>query len=78
MSLNHNKKTEHALCCNKTCATAVVSKEQNDKLINISWELFNCLNDDENLLKNIITGMRCRYGMGWYSYDTETKEQSLQ
>jgi len=42
--------------------------------VTVSQELFDCLNADENFLKNVITGDET-----WvYGYDVETKVQSSQ
>ena len=46
---------------------------QKENCVIVSQGLFDCLNADENVLKNVITGDE-----SWvYSYDVETKVQSL-
>ena len=52
----------------------LLTDEQKENRVTVSQELFDCLNADENFLKNVVTGDET-----WvYGYDVETKVQSSQ
>jgi len=52
----------------------VLTEDQKANHVNISQELLDCVNVDENFLKTIVTGNET-----WvYGYDIETKAQSSQ
>ena len=68
MPPDFDRQTEDASCRRKICAVSADRCTKREPC-QVSQELFDCSNADENFLKNVITGDET-----WvYSYDVETK-----
>ena len=73
MPSNFDRKTSHASYSAKF-VPRLLTDDQKENRVEISQELLANANDNENFLKNIITGD----GTWVYGYDVETKMQSSQ